>query len=103
MKQWDKAAFFAGGILFATAGVAALTSECAKKIYTNCTALVLRGKDYVMDTQAAIRENCLDIYEDALDINEEKAQEAAERELEEARELLKVYEEMQAEAEVKEE
>lgn len=39
MKYLDKAVFAAGGALFVTAGVAALTSKCAKKIYTDCTAL----------------------------------------------------------------
>ena len=67
-----KIGLFAGGVLFGTAGVSILTSKDAKKIYTGCTAAVLRGKDSVMKTVTAVRENCGDIYEDALDMNEKR-------------------------------
>ena len=48
--MWDifklkKAGIFAGGVLFGTAGVKILASDDAKKVYTNCTAAVLRAKD----------------------------------------------------------
>ena len=33
---------FAGGVLFGTAGVKLLSSKDAKKVYTHCTAAVLR-------------------------------------------------------------
>ena len=88
MKYLDKAVFAAGGALFVTAGVAALTSKCAKKIYTDCTALVLRGRDKVMETQATLKENCQDIYEDAQIINKEKAAETAAEKLEEAKAMV---------------
>ena len=53
--MWDifklkKAGIFAGGVLFGTAGVKILASDDAKKVYTNCTAAVLRAKDCVMKT-----------------------------------------------------
>ena len=40
-----KIGIFAGGLLFGTAGLKILSSKDAKKIYTNCTAAVLRAKD----------------------------------------------------------
>ena len=76
MISWKKVACFAGGVLFGTAGVSILKSNDLKKAYTHCTAAVLRCKDTVMKTGTTIRENCDDIYADALDINEKRAKEA---------------------------
>lgn len=45
---------FAGGLLFGTAGIKLLTSKDAKKVYTSCTAAVLRAKDCVMKTAEAV-------------------------------------------------
>ena len=58
--MWDifklkKAGIFAGGVLFGTAGVKILASDDAKKVYTNCTAAVLRAKDCVMKTASLQR------------------------------------------------
>ena len=39
---------FAGGVLFGTAGIKILSSRDAKKVYTNCTAAVLRAKESLM-------------------------------------------------------
>ena len=44
MVDWKKIALFAGGTLFGTAGVKILASDDAKKVYTQCTAAVLRAK-----------------------------------------------------------
>ena len=66
---------FIGGILAGTAGVSVLSSDDAKKVYTKATAAFLRGKEEVMETATTIRENCEDIYADALDINEKRAAE----------------------------
>lgn len=66
---------FAAGVLFGTAGIKILTSKDAKKLYTNCTAAVLRAKDYVMKTAATLQENAEDIYEEAKQMNEERAAE----------------------------
>ena len=79
--MWDilkvkKAGLFAGGVLFGTAGVKLLSSKDAKKLYTNCTAAVLRAKECVMKTVNLVQENCEDILEGAKDINEERAQKA---------------------------
>ena len=59
--MWDifklkKAGIFAGGVLFGTAGVKILASDDAKKVYTNCTAAVLRAKDCVMKTATTVQE-----------------------------------------------
>lgn len=80
LKNLKKLGVFAGGVLFGTAGIAVLVSKDAKKLYTQCTAAVLRGKDSVMKTTATLKENCGDIYADAKDINDARYEaEAAER------------------------
>ena len=78
--MWDifklkKAGIFAGGVLFGTAGVKILASDDAKKVYTNCTAAVLRAKDCVMKT---VQENAEDILAEAQQINESRAAKEAE-------------------------
>ena len=88
-----KIGLFAGGVLFGTAGVSILTSKDAKKIYTGFTAAVLRGKDSVMKTVTAVRENCGDIYEDALDMNEKRYEKDAQLELEKAKAIVAMHEE----------
>lgn len=64
---------FAAGVLFGTAGIKVLASKDAKKLYTNCTAAVLRAKSCVMKTATTIQENAEDIYAEAQQINEERA------------------------------
>ncbi|MBR3102638.1 MAG: hypothetical protein IKQ27_11485 [Lachnospiraceae bacterium] len=70
MKGWK---LFALGALFGLEGIKLLSSKDAKKIYTHCTAGVLRVKDSIMDQVTTLQENCTDIYEDAKAINEERA------------------------------
>ena len=36
--NWAKTGIFAAGVLFGTAGIKALSSDDAKKVYTGCTA-----------------------------------------------------------------
>ena len=72
-----KFGLFAAGVLFGTAGIKALSSKDAKKVYTHTTAAVLRAKDSVMETVTTVRENAEDIYADAKAINEQRAKEAA--------------------------
>ena len=79
MVDWKKIALFAGGTLFGTAGVKILSGDDAKKVYTQCTAAVLRAKECVMKTVNLVQENCEDILEGAKDINEERAQKAEEQ------------------------
>lgn len=67
-----KTGIFAAGVLFGTAGIKILSSKDAKKLYTNCTAAVLRAKDCVMKTATVIQENAEDIYAEAQAINEER-------------------------------
>ena len=66
--------WFAGGVLFGTAGLKILTSYEAKKVYAHCTAAVLRAKDDVVDTVTAVQEGVQDIYADAKEINAERAE-----------------------------
>ena len=72
-----KLAMFAAGVLFGTAGIKVLSSKDAKKVYTHTTAAVLRAKDSVMSTVTTVRENAEDIYADAKNINDQRAEAAA--------------------------
>ena len=105
MKDWKHPGLFAAGVLFGTAGIKALSSKDAKKLYTNCTAAVLRAKKVVIDTVTRIQENAEDIYADAKQINEDRAaaEEAVEDVVEEtveetAEEAVKAEAEEQVEA-----
>ena len=60
IKDLKHPGLFAAGVLFGTAGIKALSSKDAKKLYTNCTAAVLRAKKVVMDTVTTIQENAED-------------------------------------------
>ena len=80
MSKFDvkKAGLFAGGVLFGTAGIKALSSKDAKNVYTKGTAAVLRAKESVMKTVTKVQENAGDIYAEAQQINEDrKAQETS--------------------------
>lgn len=81
-----KTGIFAAGVLFGTAGIKLLTSKEAKKVYTHCTAAVLRAKDSVMKTVTTIQENAEDIYAEAQLINEERKVNEAECEIEDGAE-----------------
>ena len=72
-----KLAMFAAGVLFGTAGIKLLSSKDAKKAYTHTTAAVLRAKDCVMKAVTTVREGAQDVYADAQDINEIRAQKDA--------------------------
>ena len=70
-----KTGIFAAGVLFGTAGIKVLSSKDAKKLYTNCTAAVLRAKDCVMKTATTVQENAEDILAEAKEINEQRNKE----------------------------
>ncbi len=89
----------AAGFLLGTAGVSIMSSRDAKKAYTYVTAAALRGKDSVLKRTQIIRENAGDIYEDAKEMNEERAAEEAAREIEDAKEILRMAEEKSGQAE----
>lgn len=79
MKILDKinskaTCIFAAGVLFGTAGIKILSGKDAKKVYTHVTAAVLRGRDCVMETATRIQENAEDIYAEAKQINEQRAE-----------------------------
>lgn len=71
--KWKDAGIFAGGVLLGTAGIKILASKDAKKVYTSCTAAVLRMKDCVMKTVDTVQENVGDILAEAKQINEVRA------------------------------
>ena len=85
---WKKVGLFTSGVLFGTAGFKILGSEDAKKLYTECTAAVIRCKDCILEQKDIIVENCSDIYAEAQDINERRNEKRREREYAEARALL---------------
>ncbi len=97
MAIWAKAALFVGGMAASTLGIKALTSKCAKKVYTHTTAAALRGKEAVMENVTKVRECCGDIAADARALNEKNAQEQAEDIIEDT------YEEVTAEEETSDE
>lgn len=67
-----KAMLFLGGVFFGTAGIKALSSKDAKKVYTHCTAATLRVKDSIMKTVTTVQENAEDILAEAKQINQER-------------------------------
>ena len=83
-----KSRFLAYGVLLGTAGLKILTSEDAKKVYTHCTAAVMRGVDEAVKTYNTLKENCDDIHEDAKEINEKRAAEREARMIADARAVL---------------
>ncbi len=77
IKKLDKktTGVFAAGVLFGTAGIKVLSSKDAKKTYTQVVAAALRAKECVMRVATNIQENAEDIYAEAKQINEERAEE----------------------------
>lgn len=69
-----KIAVFAAGTLFGSAGFKLLSSQDARKAYTQATAAALRCRDSVMTTVAQVQEAAGDILADAKEINETRAQ-----------------------------
>ena len=102
--KFKKSGLFAAGVLFGTAGIKILTSKDAKKLYTGCTAAVLRAKDCIMKTATNLQENAEDIYEGAKQINEERAEAKVAAEFAEEAETAEeeTTEEVEAEAEAAE-
>ena len=85
--NWKKIGIFAGGVLFGTAGIKLLSSKDAKKVYTHCTAAVLRAKDAVVDQATVLQENCSDICEEAKKINDDRMIKEAELEIDDFTEV----------------
>ena len=105
--DWKKTGIFAAGVAFGTAGIKALSSDDAKTVYTQGTALVLRAKDCVMKVVTMVQENAEDIYEAAKNVNEERAakkeaaefEDAEETEEAETEEAVEEFKEVESETE----
>lgn len=69
-----KIGLFAAGVLFGTAGIKLLGSKDAKRAYAHTTAAALRAKEDVMKMVTAVREGAEDVYADAKEINERRAE-----------------------------
>lgn len=82
MADIKKIGLFAGGVLFGSAGIKALSSKDAKKVYTQGTAAVLRVKDCLMKTATSVQENAEDILAEAKQINKDREESEAEEVLE---------------------
>ena len=82
MADIKKIGLFAGGVLFGSAGIKALSSKDAKKVYTQGTAAVLRVKDCLMKTATNVQENAEDILAEAKQINKDREESEAEEALE---------------------
>lgn len=82
MADIKKIGLFAGGVLFGSAGIKALSSKDAKKVYTQGTAAVLRVKDCLMETATNVQENAEDILAEAKQINKDREESEAEEVLE---------------------
>ncbi len=95
----EKFCGFLWGVLFGTAGITLLSSKDAKKAYTHVTAAVLRGKDDVVKKATILRENCEDIYADANDINEKRAEAEEAKIIADARRIVEEADSRKAAAE----
>ena len=94
--SWVRSRFLAYGVLLGTAGVKILTSDDAKKVYTYCTAAVMRGVDDAVKTYNILKENCDDICADAKEINEQRAVEKEARMIADAKAVLAAAKEKEA-------
>ena len=100
ISKMKKIGLFAGGVLFGTAGIQVLSSKDARKVYTNCTAAVLRAKECVMKTATTVQENAEDILAEAKQINEDRAAEEEIFEEEDLETEVEAEEKAEDEAEV---
>ncbi len=82
MSSLGRLGMFALGTLFGTAGIKVLSSKDAKKVYAHTTAAALRAKDSVMETVTTVKENAEDIYAEAKEINAQREKEDAEEVIE---------------------
>lgn len=91
MMNWLHARLIGYGVLIGTAGIKILTSDDAKKVYTHCTAAVMRGVDEVAKIYTTLKENCDDIQADAKEINEERANAKEAQLIEDAKAVLEAH------------
>ncbi len=68
-----KVGLFVAGLAFGTAGIKILTSKDAKKVYTGCTAAVLRAKDTLVKTATTGQETAGATRAAAKQINADRA------------------------------
>lgn len=88
MFGWSKARLIGYGFILGTAGVKILSSSDAKRVYTHVTAAVMRGVDETVRIVQNVRENCEDIASEAKAMNEQRAAEERQRQIEDAKALL---------------
>lgn len=86
--NWKALRLIGAGALLGSYGVKILTSQDAKKAYTQGTAAVLRMKDEVLKDVTVLRENCGDIAADAKELNEQRQAELDAKQIEDAKAIL---------------
>lgn len=82
-SKCKKLGFFAGGVLFGTAGMKILSSRDARKVYTEVVAAGLRARDCALATTSKVQENAEDILAEAKAVNEARKAETEENTAEE--------------------
>lgn len=75
-KHMKELVYFAGGLVFGTAGIKVLASKDAKKAYVHTVAAGLRMKESLMDTVGKVQENAEDVLAEARYLNDARAAEA---------------------------
>ena len=73
MHLFGKCGMFVCGLLFGTAGLKALATDEAKKVYVAGTAAALRAKECTMEEVTKVQECAEDILAEAKQVNAEKA------------------------------
>jgi len=91
--NWFNCRLIGYGFLLGTAGVKALTSRDAKKVYTHVTAAAMRCYESAAEAYETLRENCGDIVADAKEINRAIAEERELQVIEDAKQILAAAEE----------
>lgn len=71
--KWSHAGLFVGGMLFQAKGIDLLKSDRFHKAYVEVTAFGIRCRDEVLKNVTTVREGCEDIYAEAIELNEERA------------------------------
>lgn len=84
MNVYKGAALFAGGRAVWLCRVQTAVQQGCQKAYTHATAAALRMKESVMEAVTSVQENAADILASAREINEQRAQEEADAEADDA-------------------
>ena len=85
---WNKWSWLGCGFLLGSAGLKALKSDDAKKVYTHVTAAAMRCRDDAVEQYHLLRENISDIAADAEEINRKRYEAKEAQRIEDAKAVL---------------